>query len=232
MLTYIENTIQKIIQEFIWDGKNSPQIGMNTLQQPMKQGGLNLLDIKAQNEAIDIMWLKDYLNFSLSRPTWAVLIDLLINATTPLNISPLGRFNTYTQNWNPPTRGPRLSSLNKDIRRMIKTAKKYNTNLTALQIASNVSARLPAWYHINAKPHPLTSIASKCLIRNHNIATVADMVRTALRAQPNRSNPHTPNLLCVCAGCTRDRLKGCRNPHECVKEALAKVTDIAPKFNP
>jgi hypothetical protein len=59
MPTYIENTIQKIIQEFIWDGENSPRIRMNTLQQLMKQGGLNLLDIRARNEAIDIMRLKD-----------------------------------------------------------------------------------------------------------------------------------------------------------------------------
>ena len=35
------------------------------------------------------------LNFSPSHPTWAVVTDLLINAATPPNVSPLGRLNTY-----------------------------------------------------------------------------------------------------------------------------------------
>jgi hypothetical protein len=88
MLAHIKTAIQKIIQEFVWDGENTPRIGMSTLQQPIKEGGLNLLDIKARNEAIDLMWLKEYLNFSPSRPTWAVITDLLLNATAPCRTSP------------------------------------------------------------------------------------------------------------------------------------------------
>jgi hypothetical protein len=115
---------------------------------------------------------------------------------------------------------------------MIKTAKKYNTNLAALKFAPHISARLPAWYHIRAKPRPLTGIASKCLLRKHATATVADLIRTASRLKPSRDNQHTPSLLCICIECSRDRIRGCRNPHTCAKEALTRVTGIAPKLNP
>lgn len=171
MPPHIEEAIQKIIQEFIWDGESTPRIGASTLQQPIEQGGLNL-------------------NFLPTRPTWAAITDLLMNAAAPPNISPLGRFNTYTQSWNLPLRGPRLSAL------------------TALRIEPGINTRLPAWYHINAKPRPLTSIASRCLLKNHAIATVKDMIRTASRLSPNQGNAHTPNLLCT------------------------RIKEIAPIFNP
>ena len=127
--------LQKVIQEFIWDGERTPRIAPSTLELPLEEGGLNLLNIKSRNEAIEIMWLKSYLNFSPTRPTWAVVTDLLINAAAPPNTSPLGRLNMYMQSWNPPSRGPRSSYLNHDITRMVSTAKRYNTNLAALRIA-------------------------------------------------------------------------------------------------
>lgn len=226
------NVIQKLLQNFLWDGETVPRIAPSTLQLPLEEGGLNLLNVKMRNEAIDVMWLRSYLNFSPSRPTWAVITDLLINTTAPPSISPLGRFNTYMQTWNPPARGPRSALLNDDIMRMINTAKRYKTNLAALRIAPDINARLPAWYHVRANPRPLTSIPSKCLLKKHNVKTVADLIRISTRAQPNQSGPHIPNLTCICIECANDRLLGCRNPQECAQEALTRVTAIAPKFNP
>ena len=69
-------------------------------------------DIKAGNEAIEITWLKSYLDFSPSRPTWAKVTDLIINAAAPPETSKLARFNTFLQSWNSPTMGPRLTLLN------------------------------------------------------------------------------------------------------------------------
>lgn len=65
----IELAIQKLIQDFIWDGRQTPHIALNTLELPLKEGGLNLLNIRTWNEAIEIMWLKSYLNFSPMHPT-------------------------------------------------------------------------------------------------------------------------------------------------------------------
>ena len=227
-----EAVIQKLIQNFLWDSEAVPRIAPNTLELLLEEGGLNLLNIRMRNEAIDIMWLKSYLDFSPTRPTWAVITDLLINAAAPPNVSPLGRINTYTQTWDPPTRGCRTTFLNDDIVRMINTAKRYKTNLAALRIAPDISTRLPAWYHIQANPRPFNNIPSKCLLKKHKIKTVADLIKTSAKAQPGQTNPHAPNLTCTCIECAREHLLGCRNPHECAQEALARVIAIAPKFNP
>lgn len=56
---------------------------MEYMHKPLNKGGLNLLNIKACNEAIELVWLRDYLNLSPSRQTWAIVTDILINATAP-----------------------------------------------------------------------------------------------------------------------------------------------------
>src|SRR6266850_1786257 len=65
----IEEVLTKITCEFIWEEDSSPRIALDFLHCPPEEGGLGLLDIKACNEAIDISWLRSYLNFSPSRPT-------------------------------------------------------------------------------------------------------------------------------------------------------------------
>ena len=72
-----------MIRDFIWDQNTSPRIALKHLFKPIKDGGLNLLNIKAWNEAIEIVWLKSYLNLSPSHPSWATVTDLLMNAAAP-----------------------------------------------------------------------------------------------------------------------------------------------------
>jgi len=47
---------------------------------------LNLIDIKARNEAIEIMWLRTYLDFSPTRPKWAKITDLIIDVVKVANV--------------------------------------------------------------------------------------------------------------------------------------------------
>jgi hypothetical protein len=84
MPTHIEDAIIKIIRDYIWDNDIHPRIGLEHLYKPLNKGGLNLLDIKTRNEAIEIVWLKDYLNLTPSRQMWARATDILINASAPL----------------------------------------------------------------------------------------------------------------------------------------------------
>ncbi|KAH9051453.1 hypothetical protein EDB87DRAFT_1571679, partial [Lactarius vividus] len=128
----IEATLTKMIRNFIWGEDKQPRLAMEILQKPLKEGGLSLLDVKARNEAIEIGWLKTYLNFSPTRPTWATVTDLTIAAAAPPGLSPLAIVNCFLQNWPPPTRGPRATKLGHDIARMLKTAKKYGTSLVAI----------------------------------------------------------------------------------------------------
>ncbi|KAH9047828.1 hypothetical protein EDB87DRAFT_1540322, partial [Lactarius vividus] len=172
MPAHIEETLTKMIRDFIWDSGVSPRIALELLHKPLCEGGLNLLDIKAQNDAIDIIWLKSYLNLSPTRPTWAIVTDILINAAAPPRTSAVARVNTFIQTWDAPTQGPRAATLGEDIIRMLKTAKKYNTNLVAIHLSPALRAKLPAWYHPGGAPRPLTSIAAKCLLTCHSVKTI------------------------------------------------------------
>ena len=151
----------------MWEDDSSPRLTLETLHLPLEQGGLNLLDISARNEAIDIMWLKDYLNLATQCPTWAVITDLIIDTAAPENLNKKARGNTFLQTWNPPTRGRRASKLDSGTIRMIKVAGKYNTDLAALRLTPHLWEMLPAWYHLSANPHPITSVAAKCLLNIH-----------------------------------------------------------------
>ena len=63
----------------------------------MEDGGIGLLDIKARNEAIQIMWLKKYTTTSLNRLLWALVADILIegNIAKSKNIDKEVTMNMY-----------------------------------------------------------------------------------------------------------------------------------------
>jgi hypothetical protein len=78
---------------------------------------------------------------------------------------------------------------------MIRVAKKYNTNLAAIRLTPHLSAQLPVWYHIIAKPKAINTNAAKCLIEKHLTCTVAELIKTATRIcslNPNDPPNHQP----------------------------------------
>ena len=111
----IVSTLTKTICDFMWEEDSSPRIALDLLQRPKSCGGLNLLDIKACNKAIEIMWLKSYLNFSPSHPEWATVTDLLLAATAhPITIK-RARKNPFLQTWEEAKQGSQARQLNSDI---------------------------------------------------------------------------------------------------------------------
>lgn len=141
--------------------------------------------------------------------------------------------NTFIQNWSPPTRGQRVEKLNENIRRMLKTASKYETNLAAICLSPKVQASLPAWYHPGARQHLLTNVRAKCMLNKHNTKTVEDLIKISRKYREQEQNrTHTPLPACICMECVRDRLKGCKNPQACTEEAATHINDIVPKYNP
>ena len=92
-----EDTLNKIIKNFIWEDDSSPRIANETLRNPITEGGLDLLDLEVRNEAIDIMWLKTYLNFSPKRPEWATITDLIIEASAPEGLVKRAIINPFLQ---------------------------------------------------------------------------------------------------------------------------------------
>ena len=69
MPTDIEQALTRILRDFLWEDDSSPRIALGTLHQPVEQGGLNLLDVKARNEAIDVTTVRLGLLFFSSFPS-------------------------------------------------------------------------------------------------------------------------------------------------------------------
>ncbi|KAI0302475.1 hypothetical protein BC826DRAFT_865894, partial [Russula brevipes] len=116
---------------------------------------------------------------------------------------------------------------------MLKTAKKYGTNLAAIRLAPHLSAQLPIWYHLNSINIPINTAAAKCLLAKHIAITVADLMKLSARLRnPNPQDPHNESQYCRCRDCIKDREIHCLNPHACATEALNRIEGIAPKLNP
>ena len=229
----IEAALEKVISDFIWEDGRGPRIAMDLLRHPKELGGLNILDIKARNEAVDLMWLKTYLNFSPNRQPWAAVTDLLIDAAAPDNTIKEIRSNPFLQCWNPPMKGSRANKLNDDIRRMLKAARDHGTNLAVVKIPLHLRNELPAWYHLDDESTSITRRTTKCLIEKHKILSVIDLVNASARVRdPHRMIAHRPSSYCYCRDCSQDREKGCYTPHDCALEALSKLQKISPKLNP
>jgi len=109
MPTQVEAAINKIINDFIWEDGQGAHIAQEFLHQPKEVGSLDLLDIKTRNEAIELMWLKTYLNFSPKCQPWAVITDLIICGSAQENTIEQAIKNPFLQCWEIPSRGPRLT---------------------------------------------------------------------------------------------------------------------------
>ena len=65
------------MKTFLWDGKR-PLMNWTDTAEPRKKGGLDIPDIDARVEAIQIMWLKKYLAPPQERPVWAFVTDQIV----------------------------------------------------------------------------------------------------------------------------------------------------------
>jgi ribonuclease HI len=231
MPKHIENALKRIIKSFMWDDDSSPRITCNTLCHPIHEGGLGLLDITARNEAIDIIWLKKYLNFSLTCPIWAAITDIIIQELAPRWIVDEIEYHPFLQCWNIPTPGPANTNISNDIKRMLRIAKKYKTNLAAICLTPHLNTQLPTWYHLATETRLMLGMATKCLIKKHKATIVADLLRTSTRVR-NAETEHRPSPYCQCQDCELDKQKDCLNPHACATEASIRLQLIAPKLNP
>ncbi|KAI0687596.1 hypothetical protein C8Q76DRAFT_772165 [Earliella scabrosa] len=168
----IEKELKLIIKDFVWKGDKRPAVAMSMLHKRVEEGGINLLDVQARNEAIDLIWLKGYLNLSPARPKWAAIADLLLAravAAESKDTDPEARVNAFLQTWKVSTRA--AARLPEDLRRMIKTAKKYGVVADSPNPSREIKAAMPIWYHVGLLDGRSTanSGASKCLRDRHDV---------------------------------------------------------------
>ncbi|TFY54492.1 hypothetical protein EVJ58_g8829 [Rhodofomes roseus] len=231
----IEKELTKKIRSFIWGDNGSPLVNLDTLHSPISAGGLDILDIYARNEAIELTWLRKYLTLSDSRPDWAFVVDILIAMQVSRSagaIQSSAQINSFLQNWNPAMHA--ASTLPHYIKRMLKTAKKHQTSFGAIKLSTELKGKLPIWYHISASPLlrrlDNTSL-SKCLRKNHGVIYTADVMMLARHDFIPTPLP-SDTLECTCDSCQTAVNNGCRNPLSCVEAARRLLTSLSDKWNP
>ena len=224
----IEDALTKIIRDAIWESTAPPTISLACLYSPKEEGGINLLNIKARNKAIDIMRLKSYLDLTTSRPKWAFMTDAIINTLHP-NTPPKPPAFPLTS-WTPPSRGPRASNLPYCVRSIIKTAKETKLSFAPLRISKQLKLQLPAWFHLGAPPQAYNKLRDECLKTRHKVGKVKNLRALTKRLIP--SSPHQHHNNCPCDDCKKDRGKGCKHPHKCATIANSLVTGLSQKLNP
>lgn len=97
MPDHVKDMLTKLLRTFIWGKNVSPRLVLDSLHAKREKGGIELLNLKNRNEAIELVWLKEYLKVKPTRPTWAKLTDALINDLAPTNVHPEARQNTFLQ---------------------------------------------------------------------------------------------------------------------------------------
>ncbi|KAI0037710.1 hypothetical protein FA95DRAFT_1670843, partial [Auriscalpium vulgare] len=142
----IERSLTKIVRNFIWsDNTQRAPIDLKHLYQKTEDGGLDLLDVAARNQAIEITWLKAYLDLTESRPTWAFATDVLIAKIS--DAPDVAKLNKFLQTWSVPTKGKNAKLLPRGVIRMLETARTYNINFACLKLSDTLKRQLPAWFH-------------------------------------------------------------------------------------
>ncbi|KAJ7145421.1 hypothetical protein C8R43DRAFT_837007, partial [Mycena crocata] len=79
-------------------------VSQETMQAPVCKGGRDLLDLESRNQAIDVMWLKKYLNIGPDCAIWGYVVDAIFAVRTPDNqkgVDKTVRVNPFLQSWKP-----------------------------------------------------------------------------------------------------------------------------------
>ncbi|KZT21788.1 hypothetical protein NEOLEDRAFT_1072874 [Neolentinus lepideus HHB14362 ss-1] len=163
----IELALEKLTRAFIWTDTLHPPISLDQLYKDRPHRGISLLDICSQNEAIELTWLHEYLDISPSRPTWAFVVDILINQLAPDGIPNQTRLNTFLQKWDIPTCSKRASTLPVYALSMLRMAKHYGVSFAPVQLSQGLKRQMPAFYHLGSPPQTYRVPRIACLIGTH-----------------------------------------------------------------
>lgn len=78
MPAVVESKMNKQIHHFTWNHEKAYAVNQAQMYAPHQQGGKKILDIKARNKEIHLMWLKAWLNLGEERATWTYFADRII----------------------------------------------------------------------------------------------------------------------------------------------------------
>ncbi|KAJ7150818.1 hypothetical protein C8R43DRAFT_951252 [Mycena crocata] len=203
----VERILIKKQRDFIWAGSKSSPVQREMLQAPIAEGGKNLFDIEARNDAIQLMKLKTYLELDPEkRATWAFASDVRL-AKHDLKTSKVQEgvhVNMFTQRWS-----PKRNELPKHLKDMVNTARKYGIQFDTDNPSRDLRELLPLWHHLGEDP-------SKRQLNNKP------------QCKPWGGN----DKLCLCEACYDNRReRGCKNPHGCAIAVQTRLRELLPKWD-
>ncbi len=225
--------LNKVIRGYLWDDRRNSPVGLSHVCLPVERGGLGILDLASRSEAIDVMWLKAYLDFSGKRPIWAALADDLLASHVPKDCRPKLaslRINPFLQRWKPKVRG-----LPSELQGIMNAARKYGLRLEGLALSRKIQGSMPMWDHLHADRIRLSRLSIPlrlltCLQIKHKAVTVDDFIQLAATLT---APSHKPRATCNCTGCSPLRLTtGCANPHLCGVRARDMLDTLTGKWDP
>jgi hypothetical protein len=230
-------------ENILWEGKKA-RIAHGTMTTPVRDGGKQVLDTPARNEAIDLWNLLSYLNLGPERASWCYFIDHILSKylqMSYLNVRPGQILNDFLQDIAIPI--SQKTPLPEDIKRMITAARKYKLQFTGLSISHDLKLKMPIWKHPAVKKLQYQNAcrrnAAKCLRLNHGVRTIQETLIIANRETVITRKPHQVNPSgigrknCGCTLCYRDHAQlGCEHPGECIETAKILLDSIMPKWNP
>lgn len=229
MPKYVENVLSKQVKNFMWGGK-SPLVNKDTLFKRIDEGGRGLVDIRARNKAIDIMWLKSYLDFGPDRPLWALVVDVLMVLNVSVSeekVDPRIKPSPFLQSWK--TRSSNRGEICQDMTSLFRTVKKFNVRLENIELEKDITLSMPLWLHIEADSRLRRMNGGKvaeCLKTKHSIRFVREVV--ALASAIN-DPAHQDSSECECRDCIKlEGETGCQHPNMCTKKA-STMLDILPE---
>jgi hypothetical protein len=114
-----------------------------------------------------------------SRPTWAKVTDIILDAAAPPGYNAQARMNTFLQTWETPTRGVRATRIHRDTTRMLKAAKKHNANFMTIRLSQGLKQMLPVWFQIGADHAVINNRSARCLLNKHKAKTIADLMKVS-----------------------------------------------------
>lgn len=233
----VENAIIKRISNFMWGETKAPPVSLQIMYSHLLNGGKKLLDIRARNEAIELMKAKVLLGPIPQKPRWVLLAEDLMNRNVPKHYNlkdDSSKIDPFLQNWSPYKSNTAQNTLPASIRRMLKTMKTHHVAFDPINPSQELALNMPIWRHIGHgnETQPtlrLNGPYEKCLRATHKVKTVQDMLDTTNRLQ---NTNHKARRNCACNPCKEDRSNGCRNPHKCITHGNKYINTLPRKWNP
>jgi ribonuclease HI len=220
MPAMITKRLTTILRECLWDGKKTPPgLSLQQLMKPRQEGGINLLNIEARNQAIDLTWLNTYIDRSKKRPLWAFALDAIINCINDTGITEQNDIHTFLTTLRPSGRQKKNGKqIPRPLITLLQTAKKHNLTFAPRKLSKALKRQMPAWFHIGVPPKLYHKNKTECLRTRHRAIYVKDLLKICKRLN-NVNSKHTPYPECRCKDCRQDRTRGCPNPHKCAQHA-------------